>query len=140
MAEAGLTYHVDWFHDDQPFPLKVKSGKLISVPYSIELNDAPYFNARSAWEGDDFAEMCKRQFDRLYAEGESNARVMCIALHPYQIGQPHRIKYLDEIFTYILSHDGVWKTTADEIADYYLANHYDDVAAFIDDRKAAAAG
>ena len=138
MAEAGLTYHTDWFHDDQPFPLKVKSGKLISMPYSIELNDAPYFNARSAWEADEFASMCKRQFDRLYAEGESNGRVMCIALHPFQIGQPHRIKYLDEILSYILSHEGVWKTTADDITDYYLDNCYDEAVAFIEERKKAA--
>ena len=39
MAEAGLIYHTDWFHDDQPFPIKVKQGKLISLPYTIELND-----------------------------------------------------------------------------------------------------
>ena len=139
MAEAGLTYHVDWFHDDQPFPLKVKSGKLISLPYSIELNDAPYFGARSPFEADGFASMCKKQFDQLYAEGATSGRVMCIALHPYQTGQPHRIKYLDELLTYILGHDGVWKATADEISDYYMANYYDDVVAHIESRKTAPA-
>jgi hypothetical protein len=50
---------------------------------------------------------------------------MCIALHPFTIGQPHRIKYLDEILRYIMSHAGVWQTTADEIAAYYIANYYD---------------
>ena len=40
MAEAGLIYHTDWFHDDQPTPIKVNAGKLVSVPYSIELNDS----------------------------------------------------------------------------------------------------
>ena len=49
MAEAGLIYHTDWMHDDQPVPIKVKSGKLVSVPYSIELNDAPLF--RQHYEG-----------------------------------------------------------------------------------------
>ena len=34
MAEAGLTYQVDWFHDDQPFPINVESGRLISLPYT----------------------------------------------------------------------------------------------------------
>jgi hypothetical protein len=41
------------------------------------------------------------------------------------IGQPHRIKYLDEILSYIMSHDGIWQTTADDIADYYIENYYD---------------
>ncbi|PHR00820.1 MAG: hypothetical protein COB31_09875, partial [Erythrobacter sp.] len=39
--------------------------------------------------------------------------------------QPHRIKYLDEVLKYIMSHDAVWQTTADEIAEYYIANYYD---------------
>ena len=125
MAEAGLIYHTDWMHDDQPVPIKVKSGKLISVPYSIELNDSSLLRDNH-YEGDYFARICKAQFDQLYKEGAESGQVMCIALHPFLIGQPHRIKYLDEILSHIMSHDGVWQTTADEIADYYIENHYDD--------------
>ena len=62
---------------------------------------------------------------RLYAEGADSGRVMCIALHPYVVGQPHRIKHLDDILSYVLAHDGVWQTTADEIAEYYLEHAYD---------------
>ena len=128
MAEAGLIYHTDWMHDDQPVPIKVKSGKLISVPYSIELNDSSLLRDNH-YEGDYFARICMAQFDQLYKEGAESGRVMCIALHPFLIGQPHRIKYLDEILSHIMSHDGVWQTTADEIADYYIENHYDDAVA-----------
>ena len=140
MAEAGLIYHTDWMHDDQPVPIRVKSAppvpdsgggaitrKLVSVPYSIELNDVPVF--RSNFEGEYFARICKAQFDQLYAEGADSGRVMCIALHPYLIGQPHRVKYLDDLLGYIMSHDGVWQTTADEIAEHYIANYYDDAVA-----------
>ena len=127
MAEAGLIYHTDWLHDDQPVPIQVKSGKLISVPYSTELNDSPLF--RTHFEGEDFVQICQDQFDQLYREGETSGRVMCIALHPFVIGQPHRVHYLDEILRYIMSHDGVWQTTADEIADYYLAHYYDQAMA-----------
>ena len=127
MAEAGLIYHADWAHDDQPVPIKVKSGKLISMPYSIELNDVLVF--RNHNEGDYFARICKAQFDQLYKEGAESGRVMCIALHPQAIGQPHKVKYLDETLGYIMSHDGVWQTTADEIAEYYIANYYDQVVA-----------
>ena len=126
MAEAGLIYHTDWVHDDQPVPIKVKSGKLVSVPYSIELNDSSVLRDNH-YEGDYFARICKDQFDRLYEEGAESGRVMCIALHPFLIGQPHRIKYLDDILSYIMGHDGVWQTTADEIAEYYIANYYDQV-------------
>ena len=125
MAEAGLIYHTDWMHDDQPVPIKVKSGKLVSVPYSIELNDSSLLRDNH-YEGDYFARICKAQFDQLYQEGAESGRVMCIALHPFLIGQPHRIKYLDDILSHIMSHDGVWQTTADDIADYYNENYYDD--------------
>ena len=127
MAEAGLIYHTDWMHDDQPVPIKVRSGKLVSVPYSIELNDVTVF--RNGYEGEDFAWICKAQFDQLYREGAESGRVMCIALHPYLIGQPHRVKYLDEALGYIMAHEWVWQTTADEIAEYYIANYYDQAVA-----------
>ena len=130
MAEAGLIYSTDWYHDDQPVPIKVKSGKLVSVPYSIELNDGILFHGDGIhYEGDYFARICKAQFDQLYREGSESGRVMCIALHPFLVGQPHRIRYLDEVLGYIMSHEGVWQTTADEIAEYYIANHYDQAVA-----------
>ena len=50
---------------------------------------------------------------------------MCIAIHPFMIGRPHRIGYLDEILDYILSHDSVWQATTDEIAEYYMEHYHD---------------
>lgn len=135
MAEAGLLYHTDWLFDDQPFPLKVANGaRFIHVPYTYQLNDAvvPTQGRDAAY----FAQMIKDQFDVLYEEGAETGRVMCISLHPYWIGKPHRAKYLDEALGYILSHDAVWKTTADDIADYYLDNYYDEVVEYLEARKA----
>ena len=126
MAEAGLIYHCVWMHDDQPVPIKVKAGKLVSVPYSLELNDLAVY--RFVFQTD-LVDRCKAQFDRLYQEGAESGLVMCVVLHPLHIGQPHRVKYLDEILSYVLSHEGVWCTTADEIAEYYIANYYDEAVA-----------
>ena len=56
---------------------------------------------------------------------------MCLSLHPFFIGRPNSIQYFDEVLTYILGHDGVWNTTADDIAEYYMANYYDQVTAWI---------
>ena len=140
MAEAGLIYHTDWFHDDQPVPIKVKSRKLVSVPYSVELNDVPVLMLRNHNEGDYFSQICKDQFDQLYQEGAESGQVMCIALHPYLIGQPHRVKHLEDALSYIMSHDGVWQTTADEIADYYIANYYDQALAHAEKLNVASRG
>ena len=130
LAEYGFVYHCDFMHDDQPMPLKVKSGRLISVPYSMETNDGSLFRAYG--DGAYFARVCKAQFDQLYEEGAESGRVMCLALHPCWTGQPHRIRYLDEVLDYIMSHDGVWQATADQIAEHFMAHYYDAVSAHAD--------
>jgi peptidoglycan/xylan/chitin deacetylase (PgdA/CDA1 family) len=135
MAEAGCLYHTSWIIDDQPWPINVRGGqKFIYVPYTGQTNDAGML----AWnrEADYFLQMIKDQFDTLYREGADNGRVMCLALHPHNIGRPNAAKYLDEALRYILGHDGVWSTTADDIAEYYIAHYYDQVAAWIAARNA----
>jgi allantoinase len=134
MAEAGLIYHAHWIHDDQPVPIKVKSGKLVSVPYSSPGTGDGRMEATGT-EGEHFFQACKDQFNQLYKEGAENGRVMCIGLHPFVSGQPHRVKYLDKLFGYIMSHDGVWQTTADEIAEYYIARYYEEAIAHADRLK-----
>jgi allantoinase len=123
MAEAGLTWSTDWYHDDRPVPLRVRSGRLISIPYSLDLNDVGFFGRGGTAET--FVQMCKSQFHVLYEEGADSAVVMCIALHPFVTGQPHLVGALDEIFSYLKSFDGVWWTTGDEIAEHYLEHGYE---------------
>jgi peptidoglycan/xylan/chitin deacetylase (PgdA/CDA1 family) len=129
LAELGFTYHCDWMHDDQPMPLKVRTGRLISVPYTMEINDGPVL--RTTGDIDYFTRICKLQFDQLYREGADSGRVMCIAIHPCWTGQPHRIRALDEALQYILGHDGVWQATAGEIAAYYYEHCYDEMIAHV---------
>lgn len=125
LAELGLTYVSDWCADDQPFPLNVQAGPMIGVPYSIEVNDIPLFVGKSL-SGEDYYQIVVDQFDQLYEEGETSGRVMCLALHPFVISQPFRHKYMVKALEYICSHDGVWKTTGDEIADWYFKHSYDE--------------
>ncbi len=134
VAEHGIKYYCDFYHDDQPFPVNVRSGRLITVPYTMDLNDAVIYHY--GIEGEEFFRMIKDEFDTLYREGAESGRVMCIALHPYMMGQPQRLKYLDRALAYILSHDGVWKATGEEIADWYYEHHYGEVAASLEERGA----
>jgi peptidoglycan/xylan/chitin deacetylase (PgdA/CDA1 family) len=120
VAEAGIKYYCDWHHDDQPLPIRVRSGRLITIPYTMDINDSIIY--RQQFEGAEFAQMIRDTFDTLYVEGADSGRVMCIALHPYMMGQPHRIDHLDRALEYVLSHDGVWRATGEEIADWYLTN------------------
>ena len=136
LAEYGIKYTCDLFHDDQPQPVRTTRGRLISVPYSLEMNDTVVllFNAGSPRY---YAEILKRQFDQLYEEGAENGKVMCIPLHPFLIGQPHRIGPFAEALEYITGHDEVWVTTGREIAEWYHEHHYDAALEFAAARAGA---
>ena len=41
LAEEGIEYVSDWVNDDQPYEIRTQSGPLVSVPYTLELNDIP---------------------------------------------------------------------------------------------------
>jgi peptidoglycan/xylan/chitin deacetylase (PgdA/CDA1 family) len=122
LAEEGIKYLCDWVCDDQPFPMKVKNGTLISIPYSVDLNDIPAFIIQHLTP-EQFHDMIRDQFDTLYKEGADQARVMCIALHPFLIGQPYRIVWLDRALQYIKGHKDVWFATGREIATWYYENY-----------------
>jgi allantoinase len=128
IAEYGIQYTCDLFQDDQPQPVHVANGQLISMPYSLEVNDHYGFFVYNMTPRA-YADCLKRQFDRLRAEGETSGTVMCIPLHSYLIGQPHRIAALDDALAYMTAQPDVWVTTAGEIADYYYAHYYDAVSA-----------
>jgi allantoinase len=120
LRELGLTYILDWCADDQPFPINVPG--MISVPYSIEINDVSLFVGKSL-SGEAFYQIIVDQFDQLYKEGAQSGRVMALCLHPFIINLPFRQKYLEKALAYIAGHDGVWLTTSDEIAAHYIAHH-----------------
>jgi allantoinase len=116
LLDNGIEYVADWANDDQPYEMTLDDGrKIMSIPYSVELNDKPAFENRNM-TADEFETMVRRQFDTLWRESEERAMVMGIALHPYIIGFPHRIGALDGALEYICRHEGVWLATGAEIA------------------------
>jgi peptidoglycan/xylan/chitin deacetylase (PgdA/CDA1 family) len=119
LAAEGCIYVADWVNDDQPYLMDAGGKKLVSVPYSYEVNDTAAI-VRSGYTPGEFERMIRDQFDVLWREGEHSARVMAICLHPYVTGQPHRIGALERALDHILGFEGVWKTTGEEIARHFL--------------------
>jgi peptidoglycan/xylan/chitin deacetylase (PgdA/CDA1 family) len=124
LAEAGITYVADWVADDQPFPMRVPKGRLISVPYSQELNDIPAYT-RKGLTPEEFHRQSCDQFDVLYEEGAVSGKVMALALHPFLTGHPFRSKWFARTLEYITSHNRVWITTGGDIARWYYDHYYD---------------
>jgi peptidoglycan/xylan/chitin deacetylase (PgdA/CDA1 family) len=119
LRDLGYTYLLDWCNDDQPYPLNVEG--LISVPYSVDINDITLFLGRNL-PGDEYVRMIVDALDQLIEDaGEDSGRVLGLPIHPFIVNQPSRHKYLARVLEEVAARDEVWVTTSDDIADHYLA-------------------
>lgn len=118
LKEAGYDYVMDWPADDQPFWMRTRSGPLLSVPYSIELNDSPAMVFRQH-AARDFEDMIVDQFDEMLLQSAKWPLVFSVVIHPFIIGQPFRLRALRRAMERILAkRDQLWLTTPGEIARY----------------------
>ncbi len=124
LREAGFRYTLNWCHDDQPTRMRTRAGGLWAVPYPQELNDIPMIVGRQM-DAKDFAQMVVDQFDEMLEQAQRGDRpqglVMGIALHPYIVGQPYRLRHLRRALRHIaacatITAPGeVWLTTPGRI-------------------------
>ena len=139
LAENGIEYVGNWVNDEQPYPMQVKKGSMISMPYSSEINDIPALLGLHQ-SPERFGQMICDQFDVLYEDGAKTGRVMSICLHPFLIGHPHRSKYFAKALAHITSRQEVWLATGSEIIDWYKKNYLKKVGVLSHDRLAARVG
>lgn len=116
LQETGYQYTLNWCHDDQPTEFKTRSGSLWSIPYPQELNDIPMIVARQM-DGRDFADVIVDHFDEMLAQSKHQPLVMGIALHPYIVGQPYRLRHLRRALQHVVKENKAWLTTPGEIYD-----------------------
>ncbi len=123
LKAAGYRYVMDWAHDDQPTRLATRAGDLLSVPYSQEINDIPAIVQRRQ-EATGFATMIRDAVTQLLSEADRRPLVLGIALHPYIMGQAHRVPPLARVLEELRQADDprIWWTTAGQIADHVEAN------------------
>ena len=118
LAEAGYGYTLDWCHDDQPVRMRTRSGRTLwSVPYPQELNDIPMIIARQM-DARDFAAMVIDNADEMLEQARRQPLVMGLALHPYIVGQPYRLRHLRRALAHLAGlrdRGEIWFTTTGEI-------------------------
>jgi peptidoglycan/xylan/chitin deacetylase (PgdA/CDA1 family) len=118
LAEAGIRYVADWVFDDQPVWIPTVHRPVVSVPYTVEVNDIPMMLLQSHGS----AELYERgvaQLDRLWQDSATIPRVMAISVHPYITGVPHRIGHFERLLDHVLAKPGVIVRTGEGIADWY---------------------
>lgn len=121
LAETGYRYTLNWCHDDQPVRMKTRGGQnLWSIPYPQELNDIPMIVGRQL-DGKDFAQMIVDNFDEMLEQSRRQPLVMGIALHPYLVGQPYRLRHLRRALQHLADareRGDVWFTTPGAICQH----------------------
>ncbi len=123
LAEAGIEWLGDFVVDDLPARIATRHGEMLSLPYSVELNDIPVVMIQHHDE-EELPRRARLQAKRLIAEAEASAgmKIMCIAIHPYISAVPHRIDALAAVFAEFASDPRVAFMQGDEIADWYRAS------------------
>jgi peptidoglycan/xylan/chitin deacetylase (PgdA/CDA1 family) len=122
LQEAGFQYAMDWPGDDQPIWMRTRQGRLMSLPYSFEINDSPQVLVRHH-TAEEFAAMIVHQFEEMLHQSQKQPLVLGIALHTMIVGQPHRLHVLRKALQHIVNHpqrDQVWFTRPCEIYDHCM--------------------
>lgn len=118
LAGAGYGYTLNWCMDDQPIWMQTSGGRLLSIPYPQEVNDIPSIVARKD-SAAQFADMIIDTFDEMLEQSAHQPLVMGIALHPYLVGQPYRLRHLRRALTHICAQrEDIWLTRAGDIHRY----------------------
>lgn len=116
LAEAGYRYTMNWCMDDQPVWMRTRAGRLLAIPYPQEVNDIPAIVARKDGAGA-FADMIVDNFREMLEQSADQPLVMGVALHPYLVGQPYRLRRLRAALAEIAGErERVWITHAREIS------------------------
>jgi len=119
LKDLGIDYVCDWVVDDLPTWMTTKHGRLIAMPYNLEINDSIVY----AVEKHSSPELYRRMTDTVAAFGkeyDGGSRVLTIGLHPHLMGVPHRIGYLERMLDDLMARNDAVFMTGGEIADWFI--------------------
>lgn len=121
LAAEGVEYCCDWVNDDMPYAFRTDSGPITMMPLPTETEDQ-FVMGSNLHSEDSWVEQVQDAFDFLLAESQQQGgRMLGLSLHPWMVGQPHRISCLERVLDYVTGHPAVWQTTAGEIRECWLA-------------------
>lgn len=121
IAEQGVDYLCDWVNDDMPYTFRTDHGPLTALPLSTEIEDRfviqNNLHSEDSWR-EQVCDACDLLLDEAQKEG---GRLLTLSLHPWLIGQPHRIAKLEAVLDYLMLKPGVWSAAPSDIVDCWRA-------------------
>jgi peptidoglycan/xylan/chitin deacetylase (PgdA/CDA1 family) len=121
LKEFGFVYHSNLMGDDIPYFVDTPSGRLVEVPTSWLLNDAPFYRhvygaPNQMAEPDRVIGQWIQEFRGMYRENGCYVLV----LHPWISGRASRIDALERLIQAIRQEPGVWWATCLDVARWAL--------------------
>lgn len=122
IAAEGIEYFCDWVNDDMPYRFRTAAGPLWAIPLSNELDDR-FVLMDNLHSAESYMEQVMDACDLLLEEARASGggRILALSVHPWMLGQPHRIGYFERALAYVMAQPGVWSAGAGEIADAFAA-------------------
>lgn len=113
LRAAGIDWCADWVNDELPYRFETASGPLGNLPLSLELEDCfivgENLHAESEY-ADQLIDACEFLLEE--AQRTGHGRLLALSIHPWVMGQPHRIKHLERVFAHLASRSALlWNAT-----------------------------
>ena len=123
LREQGLSYVCDWVNDELPYFMNTQYGSITAMPLSTELEDyfviQQNFHSEQSW-----LEQVRDACDLLIEEASTQGgRLLSLNIHPWLMGQPHRIHYLEKALEYLSSKEEIWHAGADDIYAHWITQN-----------------
>lgn len=119
LAANGIAYFSDWVNDDMPYSFRTGNGSLWAMPLSNELEDR-FILMNNLHAECSYVEQICDACDFLLQEAKTQGgRILALNIHPWMLGQPHRIGKLEQVLDYVMGQQGVWSAGAGDILDVF---------------------
>ncbi len=115
LKSNGIDYFCDWVNDDMPYSFHTKDGNLTAMPLPTELDDH-FIILNNLHSAEDWADQVEDALDFMLKESSTQGgRVLGLSIHPWVLGQPHRIQYLERVLERFSKNDAIWSASPSEI-------------------------
>lgn len=119
LAANGVTWFADWVNDDMPYAFRTDNGPLWAMPLSNELEDR-FVIMNNGHPEDSWVEQISDACDLLLKESQTGGgRILALNIHPWLLGQPHRISRLEAVLENVMARDGIWSASASDILEAF---------------------
>ena len=119
LSQFGLGFVCDWVNDDMPYQFKTKQGSLSNMPLSTELEDyfviQQNFHSEQSW----LEQICDACDFLIEEAKQKGGRLLALNIHPWLMGQPHRIDFLEQLFEHLSKNQDIWHAGANEIYEHW---------------------